>query len=262
MMIARLLAACALCTVIAVAPAAAQQIGTVASVTPALRGTPPGGAERGLAQGAGVVRDETVVTSAAGRAQLLFLDQTTLSVAPNSRIVLDRFVFDPAAGRGDMGVQLTTGALRFIGGAVGRDEPVEVTTPTATIGVRGSSALVAILQGETYAVFIAGARMCITNADARQVCTNRPGGVLGPDGYEGQAADAFIAQLVGLIDGPPGPIVASGGGTGGTGIDGVVRPGEGPFSSRGELNDEGEFDETFPADNDRLSTASWVVTST
>ena len=38
----------------------AQQIGTVASSEPSLRGTPPGAATRTLAIGSGLVQDETV----------------------------------------------------------------------------------------------------------------------------------------------------------------------------------------------------------
>jgi hypothetical protein len=57
----------------------------------------------------------------------LFLDQTTLSLAPNTTIVLDRFVFDPDRGTGEIGLQLTEGALRFIGGTLsagaGRGDP-------------------------------------------------------------------------------------------------------------------------------------------
>ena len=92
-------------------PATAQNIGTVASSEPTLRGTPPGAGTRALAIGTGVVQDERVSSSVTGRGQLLFIDQTTLSLAPNTTIVLDEFVFNPD-GSGQMGLDLTQGAYR------------------------------------------------------------------------------------------------------------------------------------------------------
>lgn len=219
-------------------PAGAQTIGTVASESPAVQGTPPGAGIRTLVVGTDVVADERVATSAVGRAQLLFLDQTTITVAPNSVVVLDRFVFDPASQSGSFGLTLTTGALRFIGGALSREEEAEITTASATVGIRGSTGIVAILNGQTYGVFLAGAEMCITQSGA-QVCTNRSGGLLGPGGYLGRADPAFIAQLIARIDGTPPPQRAGAG----IGIAQVVRPGEGPFSTEGGLRDPGAFDD-------------------
>jgi hypothetical protein len=102
-----------------------------------------------------------VQSSATGRGQLLFLDQTTLSLAPNTTIVLDRFVFDPDRGSGEIGLQLTEGALRFIGGTLSREQDAVIRTPTSTIGIRGSSALVLHTNGRTIAIFIAGNRLCV-----------------------------------------------------------------------------------------------------
>jgi hypothetical protein len=117
---------------------------------------------RTLALGTDVVQRRTVQSSATGRGQLLFLDQTTLSLAPNTTIVLDRFVFDPDRGTGEIGLQLTEGALRFIGGTLSRQQDAVIRTPTSTIGIRGSSALILHSNGRTIAIFIAGNRLCVT----------------------------------------------------------------------------------------------------
>ena len=223
------------------APAAAQNIGTVASSEPTLRGTPPGGATRTLTLGTGLVADETVASSASGRGQLLFLDQTTLSLAPNTTIVLDRFVFDPARGTGEIGVQLTQGALRFIGGTLSRNQPATVTTPTASIGIRGSTALILHNNGQTFAIFIAGEQLCIQAGGAR-ACTSRQGGVLGEDGYLGEVSDEFLAFLLALIDGRPIPGAGQGPGTG----VGNPNPSErGPVSTIGEEFDPEWFEDNF-----------------
>ena len=214
-------------------PAAGQQIGTVASSEPTLRGTPPGAATRTLSLGTGLIADETVASSASGRGQLLFLDQTTLSLAPNTTIVLDRFVFDPNSGAGEIGLSLTEGALRFIGGTLSRGQEAVITTPTASIGIRGSTALVLHRNGRTIAIFVAGQRLCIT-VDGTRRCTSRQGGVLTETGYLGAVAPEFLAQLLALIDGAP----AAGTGTSpGTGITAPNPSQRGPVSTTGE-----EFD--------------------
>jgi hypothetical protein len=231
-------------------PAAAQQIGTVASSEPVLRGTPPGAATRTLNLGTPLLRDETVTSSASGRGQLLFLDQTTLSLGPNTTIILDRFVYDPDSGAGEIGLQLTEGALRFIGGALSRRQDATITTPTASIGIRGSTALVVHQGGRTFAIFVAGQRLCISSG-GQSACTSRQGGVLSEDGYLGQATPEFLAQLLAQIDslpfGGPGGGGTGGGGQGlGTGLGASGLPGGGPVSTTGEQADNLLFGDDLP----------------
>jgi len=225
-------------------PAAGQQIGTVASSEPTLRGTPPGSATRTLALGTGLIADETVASSASGRGQLLFLDQSTLSLGPNTTIVLDRFVYDPSSGAGEIGLSLTEGALRFIGGTLSRRQEAVITTPTTSIGIRGSTALVLFQGGRTYAIFIAGERMCI-NIGGTRSCTSRQGGVLTEDGYQGAVAPAFLALILALIDGAPVP---GGGGGPGTGVGGPNPSERGPVSTTGEEFDPQIFEDDFTLD--------------
>lgn len=226
-------------------PLAAQSIGTVASAEPTLRGTPPGAGTRTLGLGTGVVQNETIASSASGRGQILFVDQTTLSLAPNTTIILDQFIFNPD-GNGQIGLRLTEGALRFIGGTLSRGQEATVTTPTAAIGIRGSSALIAFQNGQTTSVFLAGERLCITPANGRRACTSRAGGVLTEDGYAGRVNPAFLAQLLALIDGAP----TGGGGTPlGTGVSNPNPSDRGPVSTTGEEFDPEIFDDDFILDD-------------
>lgn len=241
---ARLRIGVATLALLAALPAQAQRIGTVASTEPRLTGTPPGGATTELSVGSPLVADQTVQSSEGGRAQLLFADQTTLSMGPNTTIVLDRFVFDPNGG-GELGIQMTTGALRFIGGTLSRGEPATITTPSSTIGIRGSSALVTVINGRTVTIFLAGEELCLS-VGAETFCTSRQGGVLGEDGYLGTVSDEFLAALLALIDGAPG-----GGGAGsglGSGVN-TPNPSErGPVSTTGEEFDFDIFEDEFTFD--------------
>src|SRR5262249_4343733 len=95
------------------------------------------GSGRALSPGASVFESETVRTGSESIAQLLFLDQTTLSVGPRSEVVLDRFVYDSSRSTGDVILSATRGAFRFVSGS---QNPLsyKINTPAATIGVRGT----------------------------------------------------------------------------------------------------------------------------
>src|ERR1700685_2376112 len=83
-------------------PALAQQVGVSSAVNPDANGTPPGAASRQLVIGQEVVHDERINTSTGGQAQLLFLDESAMTVAPNSDITIDNFVYDPDSGKGQL----------------------------------------------------------------------------------------------------------------------------------------------------------------
>src|SRR5581483_2679032 len=113
-------------------PAVAQQVGKAAAVNQDATG-----AGQVLEIGAPVLHRERIVTNARGTTQLLFIDQTTLSVGPNSDLVIDEYVFDPNRGVGKMTASLSKGVMRFIGGQITHNGSATVNTPPATIGIRG-----------------------------------------------------------------------------------------------------------------------------
>jgi hypothetical protein len=126
-----------LAAVLAAAPVVAQQVGTTTAVNQSTEGTPPGASAITLTVGSRVVHKERIHTSPTGSVQLLFLDKSTLNIAPNTSLVIDEFVYDPASGTGHMLTKLTQGTLQYIGGKLSHEGAVTITTPAATIGIRG-----------------------------------------------------------------------------------------------------------------------------
>ena len=122
--------------------AEAQEVGRAGAVNPAARGTPPAQATRTIELGSRVIHRERIQTGPAGSLQLLFLDKTTLNVGPNSDLVIDEFVYDPATGSGRMAASMTRGILRFVGGNVSHTGGATVRTPVATLGIRGGVATI------------------------------------------------------------------------------------------------------------------------
>jgi hypothetical protein len=140
----------------AAAPAFAQQVGTATAVNPLSESTPPGGATAPLVVGGHIVHKERVHTTPAGTAQLLFTDKSSMSIAPNTDIVIDEYVYDPNANSGHMLVSLTKGALRFVGGQLSHQGEATITTSAANIGIRGGTVTVIQGQNGTKVINVAG----------------------------------------------------------------------------------------------------------
>lgn len=84
-----------------------------------------------------VYRNETVMTGDRSASEIRFLDETQLTVGPNSSVVLDNFLFDPAAGTGTLTLEMAEGVFRFVSGKM-PGESYKVVTPTVSIGMRGT----------------------------------------------------------------------------------------------------------------------------
>lgn len=158
-----------------VTPAFAQnasRIGSAAAVRNQVTAT-ASGQERRLAAGNPVHQNELVRTGNESVAQLLFADQTALSIGPRSEVTLDRFVYDPNRSTGDVAVSLATGALRFVSGS---QDPrsYQVRTPVATIGVRGTIVDFLFINGRMYGILDEG-RATFTLANGTVIELNEPG---------------------------------------------------------------------------------------
>jgi hypothetical protein len=111
--------------------------------------------------GDGVLRDETVHTGLDSATRLVMSDSTNLSLGPNSTITLDRTVFSDEHSYRDIAIRLTTGAFRFV---TGHSEKVayKITTPVASIGVRGTVLDILAQRGRTTVVLQEGASSVCT----------------------------------------------------------------------------------------------------
>jgi hypothetical protein len=107
-----------------------------------------------------VLRDETVRTGLDSAARLVMADSTNLSLGPNATITLDRTVFNDEHSYREIAIKLTTGAFRFVTGH-SEKTAYQITTPLATIGVRGTILDILSLRGRTTVVLQEGAsRVC------------------------------------------------------------------------------------------------------
>jgi ferric-dicitrate binding protein FerR (iron transport regulator) len=112
-------------------------IGVAASITPSAEGG-SGTAFQTLAPGSELHANETVRTGEAGKADLVFIDRTNLTVGPTSEVVLDKFVYDPVGSNGKVVLQATRGAFRFATGTQDHSA-YQIKTPYGSLGVRGTA---------------------------------------------------------------------------------------------------------------------------
>jgi len=167
------LSALALAVAVAQPAVAAPTIGMAAAVSNKVSGTTGGGAKP-IRTGDAVFQDQTVQTAAKSSAQFLFRDQTALTVGPVSRVKLDRFVYDPNRRTGDIVINATKGAFRFVSGAA-RSSSYKIRTPVASIAVRGTVFDTFIAAEATVAVLVEGGIDVCARGTRRCVAVNRPG---------------------------------------------------------------------------------------
>ncbi|MDE2376269.1 FecR family protein [Bradyrhizobium sp.] len=101
--------------------------------------------------GDGMLRDETVRTGADSAARFVMADSTNLSLGPSATLKLDRTVFDDEHSYRDVAIRMTTGAFRFVTGH-SEKAAYKITTPLATIGVRGTTLDILSQRGRTIVV--------------------------------------------------------------------------------------------------------------
>jgi hypothetical protein len=111
--------------------------------------------------GDGVLRDETVQTGADSAARLVMADSTNLSLGANASLKLDRSVFNDEHSYRDIAIRLTSGAFRFVTGH-SEKTAYKITTPLATIGVRGTILDILSQRGNSTIVLQEGAASVCT----------------------------------------------------------------------------------------------------
>jgi len=126
----------------------------------------PDGREQPLVRGAELDNGDTVRT-AEGRAQLRFQDGAYVSLQPNSEFAIRDYRFDgktDGTERGFFG--LAKGAMRTVSGLIGhanRDR-YRITTPTATIGIRGTGGVIQVLDDGSTLIIGTSGIWSLTNA--------------------------------------------------------------------------------------------------
>ncbi|WP_199751465.1 MULTISPECIES: FecR domain-containing protein [unclassified Bradyrhizobium] len=127
-------------------PAAVEPIGNVATVT-------------GIAT---VIRDknsyplrvrddiylnDVVQTSSNSSLGITFHDATTFNLSASARITIDNYVYEDGGRQNSAIFDVGKGTVAFVAAAVAKTGDMKITTPTATLGIRGTTGVIEVPEG-------------------------------------------------------------------------------------------------------------------
>jgi hypothetical protein len=110
--------------------------GAAEGVNPAASAT-RGAAIETLVVGSDIFIGDRVETGPRGQVQIRFADQTELVVGPASTLTIEDYLIRNNGDAGKLAVDMLAGTFRFASGKSAKDR-YAITTPTGTIGVRGT----------------------------------------------------------------------------------------------------------------------------
>ena len=83
---------------------------------------------------------DTITTNEGGKSQILFVDQTVMTVGSNTELTIDEFVYDAENTDGKLLSTIKSGSVKILTGKISEKNPenLVVETPAGTIGTRGT----------------------------------------------------------------------------------------------------------------------------
>ncbi|MFN0262801.1 LamG-like jellyroll fold domain-containing protein [Tepidamorphus sp. 3E244] len=119
-----------------------EAIGKVVTAKGAVTVQHPDGTTDTLAEGDPVYIYDVIITGAGSEVAIAFTDESLLSLSENARMTLDRYIYNPDGQESNMLVGLLQGTLAVVSGQIAPNGDMEVSTPVATLGIRGTSAVI------------------------------------------------------------------------------------------------------------------------
>lgn len=99
-----------------------------------------GGQSLAATPGLVLQRGDILMTGKNGRIGATFYDNSRFAAGPNSRIIINEFLFDDTTHDGKFVTQVDRGSLAVVSGQIAKKnkDAMRVRTPTALLGVRGT----------------------------------------------------------------------------------------------------------------------------
>jgi hypothetical protein len=91
-----------------------------------------------------VFKGDVLQTAVDGTLGITFDDATTFSLRPNSRIEVDDFIYQDRGSTNIAGFDVVRGTIAFVAAAVAKTGDMKIVTPTATIGIRGTTGVIEV----------------------------------------------------------------------------------------------------------------------
>ena len=105
-----------------------------------------GGKEVDVRVGMAIQADDRLWTGSGSSLGLILQDDTTVSLGPESELLVREFIFQPKESRFSMVLKMLRGSFLYMSGVIGKlaPESIELETPDSTIAVRGTRLLIKV----------------------------------------------------------------------------------------------------------------------
>jgi hypothetical protein len=93
-----------------------------------------------------IYQNDIIRTALNSSVGVIFIDDTVLSLGPQTELVVDEYIFSPEKGAMSMIIRMIKGTASYLSGIIGRQAPdsVKFQLPEATIAIRGTHFLVKV----------------------------------------------------------------------------------------------------------------------
>lgn len=140
-----------------------------------------------------------------GRLKIQFVDETQVSLTEHTYMEIDEYVYDPDPSKSKMALNFVQGTARFATGGLGLvpKENIQIQTPTATIGIRGTDFTTTVDElGRSLVILLPDAN-CNDKIKLEEGC--RPSGsiTVTNDGGTVTLEEAFQAVMVSTFEQSP-----------------------------------------------------------
>lgn len=144
------------------------------------------------------VQQLDAIETAKGRIKLTFLDDTVLRLVEHTEVILTEYYFDPNNTKNNtLGMKFVSGTARFATGGLGLvpKENIVITTPTATIAVRGTDFTTTVDELGRSLVILLPETECTIDGDCSPsgsiTVTNEGGTVALTEAYQATMVSSF-----------------------------------------------------------------------
>jgi len=91
--------------------------------------------------------NDTVQTTANSTLGITFNDATTFNLKASSKMTIDNYIYEEGGSQNAGVFDIAKGTVAFVAAAVAKTGDMKITTPTATLGIRGTTGLVEVPEG-------------------------------------------------------------------------------------------------------------------
>lgn len=100
-----------------------------------------------LAKDAEIFMNDVVQTGPNGTLSITFDDETTFNLSAGTRVTVDEFIYEQSRKKNSAAFNVARGTVAFVASQVAKTGDMTIATPTATMGIRGTTGLVEVPEG-------------------------------------------------------------------------------------------------------------------